>query len=68
MRNLNKKVLVFSFTLVIMFVVSIHSLADAEIITIKDSDGFEVQIEKPVEKIVCISSSLNEIMIALGAR
>ncbi len=37
MRNLNKKVLVFSFTLVIIFLVSIHSLADAEIITIKES-------------------------------
>ncbi|MFW5985282.1 MAG: ABC transporter substrate-binding protein [Halanaerobiaceae bacterium] len=36
-------------------------------ITVTDSDGFEVEIEQPVEKIVCTSSAVNEILVALGA-
>ncbi len=37
-----------------------------ESVTVVDSDGFEVEIALPVERIVCISSALNEILGALG--
>lgn len=37
-------------------------------IEIKDYRGQKIKLQKPVKKIVCLSASLSEILVALGAR
>ena len=57
-------------TLVVAFILIIGStavMAEADRITVTDSDGYEVEIELPVETIVVTSSGINEILVALGA-
>lgn len=65
--NLDKKV--FILTAVLLFVVLGTGLLQAgerEVLTVTDSDGYEVEIVKPVEEIVVTSSAINEILVALG--
>ena len=43
------------------------SMLAEETFVFTDSQGLKVEIETPVERIVCISSALNEILVALDA-
>ncbi|MFW6022834.1 MAG: ABC transporter substrate-binding protein [Halanaerobiaceae bacterium] len=66
-QNIIKNYVLLITLMLIMFFFGTNNALAGEVITVTDSDGYEVEIELPVKSIVCLSSALNELLVVLDA-
>ena len=62
--KINKKIIL---SLMIAIVLVLVPTISAEEITLEDADGFETKVKAPVDTIVCLSASANQIIDALNS-
>lgn len=62
--KLNKKLILSVMMVGLLFIVP---LVSAQEITIEDYDGYKVTVDTSVDTIVCLSTSANQIIMALGS-
>lgn len=63
----SKRITVMCLMIVLLVSIVAGYAIAGEKIKIVDYEGVEVEVNRPVQRIVCINSSLNELLIVLGA-